>query len=449
MVCCDKFVENLKLVTNECLSNEKKTVAKYCFFKNNLLHSNIWAMKSAKNTNGNQLSETKVEDDTPAQQQTQQELEGGDTKKSIKKQIKNSLLIFEEIKKEIIDHEIRIQQMFIQNAIISEELNNKMMWNKLLSLKYVRPEKSNYELHDLLKAEYSLENLPFDNVNGFDGGKEYDYSVFLTKLLIIAHQMDSTFQNDCKNIFNIKFQKKWKGSRDIVKCIYNSAPVKTKSRSITKSQLDYKEKSWPHSSHILDLLRCSVVFDTIDDLICGCKKFENIINSNRKNNNEYCISSIIRMKNGFNEMFGNTSEASLKSLSLDKFGYCDIKYNVLISGANKNGGLIGEVQFLVKYMLDAKKMGHSSYSFVRKQDLFEKIHQKCENNSVKSMENILNRMIVTQNLSQFSLFLENMNNNESKYVESNCKLLMLFLTQNQWTKGIKLLQGYVKRLNYE
>ena len=53
----------------------------------------------------------------------------------------------------------------------------------------------------LLPKKYNIEDLPFDNVNGFDGGKEYD-NVYLTNTSILAYQMDATFQNDCKNIFN-------------------------------------------------------------------------------------------------------------------------------------------------------------------------------------------------------------------------------------------------------
>ena len=39
--------------------------------------------------------------------------------------------------------------------------------------------------------------------------------------------------------------------------------------------------------------------------------------------------------------------------------YCDVKIN--IRSAIK---LIGEVQFIPKFMLDAKRMGHGIYSFV-------------------------------------------------------------------------------------
>ena len=112
--------------------------------------------------------------------------------------------------------------------------------------------------------------------------------------------------------------------------------------------------SWPHSFQVKDLFRCSVVFDTIDDLVCACKKFENIIEwntdyyNNNNNRHKYCIKKITRMKNGFTEMLNHVS--SLKLLQLNNIGYCDLKYNLLIAGPNQVG-IIGEIQFIPKFML--------------------------------------------------------------------------------------------------
>ena len=109
-------------------------------------------------------------------------------------------------------------------------------------------------------TDYKQNELPFDNVNGFDGKIEYDRNGYLTKLLISSYRIDPIFQNDCKNIFI---------NENIigVKCKYSSAPVKTKERSQTKSMLDYSDRHWPHTSNIVDFVRCSVVFNTPKDLL--------------------------------------------------------------------------------------------------------------------------------------------------------------------------------------
>ena len=66
-----------------------------------------------------------------------------------------------------------------------------------------------------------------------------------------------------------------------------------------------------------------------------------------------------------------------------------MKFNVNVEYSGIK--LVGEIQFLLDFMLKAKKMGHSIYSFVRKQDLYDKINHYV-NDSCNNKENIEQRL---------------------------------------------------------
>ena len=442
----EKFLRTLSNVTEECLTHEKKNIFKHCFFKNNLLHSSIWTMEKEKE------KEEKHDDDVA--------------------NINKSKLLFDEVKEKIVLNELKYQQMFIQNSIINEEKNNHENWQKLKQFGVKKEVASNddgnmekcskllqFENHkikacELLHVRYPLNTLPFDNVNGFDGSKEYDHNGYLTELLILAHQTDMKFQNECKKMFNI-------GNKDFgIKCIFSSGSVKTRARSITKCELDYKNEKykWPHSQHLKDLLRCSVVFDSIEDLLKGCEKFEKIMNKRTENeiaddrkkdknlSDTTCMKEIIRVKNGFTEIKNESWK-----LSLNSFNYTDIKYNILIETAKKRKShkadkttcIIGEVQFLLRFMLNAKKMGHSIYSFVRKEDLFNNINKIVNLNNFNVIQRRIKKMIISKNMTQLSVYFENIKENQLKWIVNNKKDFVYLFEQMGWKKGLKLFNIYV------
>ena len=223
--------------------------------------------------------------------------------------------------------------------------------------------------------------------------------------------------------------------------------------SITKAELDYKNSKykWPHSRHIKDIIRCSVVFDNIDNLLNGCRKFEEIIKLRRENemkkdsekdkelSNTTCIKEIIRIKNGFCDI----KDESWK-LNVNEFNYCDIKYNVLIS-SSKNICIIGEVQFLLKFMLDAKKMGHSTYAMMRKHDLFHDIYKTVNVNDFNIVERKIKKMIVSKNMTQLSIYFENRTQNQLSYVRKNKEKFIHVFNQIGCKKGLKLFDIYVNQ----
>ena len=204
----------------------------------------------------------------------------------------------------------------------------------------------------------------------------------------------------------------------------------------------------PHTQHVWDLIRASVVFDSIEDLLNGCEKFKQHINSRGVS----YIKNVVRIKNGFVNAFGNSindekeasSYKSVKSMDLSSFDYCDVKMNVMVKSQHLQ--LIGEVQFLLSFMLQAKKMGHSYYSFVRKGDLFTQIHKNININkeNFHQIDDKINFSILAKNLNQLSLYLEHVvNKHEKLYVVSNKDKFFHHFETTKWKKGLKLFEHYV------
>eukprot|EP01083_Nonionella_stella_P154998 500096_1 len=111
-------------------------------------------------------------------------------------------------------------------------------------------------------------------------------------------------------------------------------------------------EGYPTAACVLDLNRCSLVFEDIASLLKGIKHFVNKIRSYQSD----AIIGIVRIKNGFKEYVKSTQ-------------YADIKFNVLIRGETHN--IVGEVQFLLKTMETFKKRAHNLYSIQREEEFIE------------------------------------------------------------------------------
>ena len=100
-------------------------------------------------------------------------------------------------------------------------------------------------------------------------------------------------------------------------------------------------------------------------MIDGVDKFIKQINDNKnKSENEIiylaCVRDVLRVKNGFGNILDWKNESDAE--------YCDIKLNIAIKHKNIGGKetvVIGEVQFLLEWLLTFKKMGHRLYSVHR------------------------------------------------------------------------------------
>ena len=320
----DKFINVLQECTSSCLSNDRKDKKKYLYFKHNLLHSKIWG---TLDTTSDEVKTEKNDDDK---------------------------FLFERIRLNVIEKELETQRNFIKNEIHKEEKEMKEWWNKLVksNSKFLNVKSNPSQLKQPLQPDFEQNELPFDNVNGFDGSLEYDMNGYLTKLLIATHQIDPIFQKDCRNVFEREFQ-------DFNCQITACAPPKTKGRCQTKAQLDYNTNDgyeWPTTRNIIDLIRTSVVFENSKDLLDGVAIFSKCV----ENKKAGCIKAILRCKNGFKDFNFENNGKNKNDLSV--YDYRDVKLNVLIK-YNRSKSLVGEIQFLLKFALMAKKLGHSIYRY--------------------------------------------------------------------------------------
>ena len=114
------------------------------------------------------------------------------------------------------------------------------------------------------------------------------------------------------------------------------------------------DKDWPRTAHVVDVVRCSLTFDNAKDMMESIDKFEKLIKQDKGG----CIRSIIRRKNSFviyDDLILKKAKTIedrtrlVQSLPLNKFKYCDLKLNVVID--HKGRAIIGEIQFLIKYVI--------------------------------------------------------------------------------------------------
>ena len=149
------------------------------------------------------------------------------------------------------------------------------------------------------------------------------------------------------------------------------------------------------------------------------------------------------MKNGFLDFnFNDDGGGGKDRNNLVIYGYRDIKMNVLIE--YNRSQLVGEIQFLISFILKAKKLGHSVYSFVRNQDYYKEISQYLNNENIIINENELNKVILTKNVSLFSSMLENCTSKEkNQFFIAKQENIVTFLKEVGWKKGLSLFSLFV------
>ena len=144
--------------------------------------------------------------------------------------------------------------------------------------------------------------------------------------------------------------------------IYLGAPVKTEERVAEKCQLDYRHKRYPKAAHVLDVVRCSILFNDIDNLKNGILKFFQIVENEKSGD----IVKIVRFKNGY------SSIPNWKCYS-DAL-YADAKANVLFKFKDKT--MICEIQFLYTKCQEAKKLSHKFYTVERRLGLMMELQYR-------------------------------------------------------------------------
>ena len=119
------------------------------------------------------------------------------------------------------------------------------------------------------KPEFTEDILYFSNDATYNAHKAYE-NLYLTKLLIVSHALNGTFQNSVKSIAKKYFQNSFN-------CIFQEAPVKLIERCLIKSQTEYGDARWPRSARVVDLIRNSLTFENCNDLLYAMNKFISLV----------------------------------------------------------------------------------------------------------------------------------------------------------------------------
>ena len=398
-----EFIQVLNNCVQDCLDSSKSypvtdtnyhtKIYKYHWFKSYLLQSNLWLCKYDSKNRKEEHSDDEV------------------------KQNEDNLLYFH-IARKGIEKALYHQKEYIWENVENEEKLDSKSWNELLrfgtesdnSYKHlsskncvsIRQDKIEHGIVSNISKEDIYTSLPMVDGSDYDIFNEANNKMYLTQCLIFAHKMNNKFQNDIKNIFsNINQVYKKEFANENKRKIYHvaNAPVKLYARCVIKSVTDYANEAFPSSSAIVDLLRASVTFESSKDMLYFLKAFINMINNNNKKENKenkenelYSVIKVIRIKNGFSNMrnWKNINDAD----------YCDIKLNIIIYDKKSNTSVIGELQFLTKFLLVAKKKGHKLYGIVRRQEFIQSINNMVlsDDKNYEQYKTKIDNLIKTENV---------------------------------------------------
>ena len=172
---------------------------------------------------------------------------------------------------------------------------------------------------------------------------------------------------------------------------------------------DYSNEEFPNGACILDYLRCSITFDTPKQLLDGVEYVIDQIEGKKIQS----LSKILRIKNGFGKYILNWDRENLS-----KYDYVDLKMNVIFNNKNNTQSQIVELQFLLNFLLNAKKMGHKYYGIKRKK---VQIHSVCNimyntNNNYNRYKRKILQIIQNKDMNQLGKHL---------FLRPNCILSMI------------------------
>ena len=258
---------------------------------------------------------------------------------------------------ELADKLLIKQKEFIFDSVNKEKVKDESNFYKLCNFEIDIKDKSSIVLRQdglddgilPLKGEKEiyLGNAIIDAYNSqnttsqidYDIISEYNEKIYLTQVLSYGHQNYPYFIEQLSNYFTNEENENNKN------CVFTKAPVKLYDRCLIKATTDYSIEAYPSAACILDILRSSVVYNSIESLLNGLNRFVDDIHNGKIE----CISKIIRIKNGFTKI--------LDWKSFSDAEYCDLKLNVVFTNRDKKS-MIVEIQFLISSLLKAKKLGH-------------------------------------------------------------------------------------------
>ena len=427
--------DTIEATMKSIFNSKNKNSRDMAWFSNHIVNSNLFCLPhEAKASKANRVKSDITDYDGD-------EVKTGNTRDSGGSADVTGKLKYDVISLKVIEDQLRKQQEYLRQHVSIMESKYEQSWKQLINIK-----NQNFYKHGILqqnqvrdfftdvnfmdkngiKVDYIKNELNNDILTGFNLRAAYDNNVIATQLLIMANKVNYQFQKDCRKIFK-QIERTFN-----INCNYKGAPIKSLDRVVIKAATDYHDKSWPHTVNVIDLVRCSIHVETPKELYDVFNKFYQMVYISKKSG-VGCIKSILRIKNGFNQFINFDLNKNKQQI-----GYCDIKCNVLIE--LQNIALIGEIQFLLSFMLKAKQMSHKLYEFERKKEYFYELYNMISySNNNESLLNKMNHIIAVHDMKKLSQFLLYSDKNKTQFLIENKQHIIKLMNQNKWSKGLKLL----------
>ena len=135
---------------------------------------------------------------------------------------------------------------------------------------------------------------------------------------------------------------------------FKAGPLKTVERCQAKLENDYADAAYPKAAKLLDVVRCSVSFNTLEQLLAGYDGLRRHVASSD-------ALQLARVKNGF------LDEAA---------SYRDLKVNVVCQSETEPDSelrMVCEVQLILNQYLFEKKRSHKLYDILRERRFFDMV----------------------------------------------------------------------------
>eukprot|EP01083_Nonionella_stella_P268593 908112_1 len=263
----------------------------------------------------------------------------------------------------LVENESKNQLKKLEQDLDGLANKNRAEWDKLVkwncASQYVTARQD--LIPNGITSRYTHGDLAEKSGSTFCATTFYDFNEYLSQLVLLAQIVDDEFQQSIQQIFRIdKVTHQGTLSSDVDEKTdrgdgliqYKRGPVKLQKRAKYKAENDYLDEDFPQSACVLDLNRCTFIFNDIATMLRAINLFVNKVQYYQSGS----IIGIVRAKNGFTDYVHSTQ-------------YADIKLNVLIRGKQNN--IIGEVQFLLRRMKQYKDVAHNLYSIERTKDAVE------------------------------------------------------------------------------
>jgi len=260
-----------------------------------------------------------------------------------------------------------MQQKIVQNMdSVFEHLQRHSKWDEITSIENeTLIDRQDHDKVGLLQEAGIRDILEIkDDDDGDDGDGDdvedlknfIDNNLAINVLMSTAKSIDHEFQREMGTILSRHGE-------------FKSGPMKKVERALSKMENDYAAESYPKSAKLLDIVRCSVSYNTADQLLDGFREFRNHIESGASS------MELARIKNGF--------------LDEQDGGYRDIKVNVVYHSTVHRGlKMVCEVQFILNQYLFEKKKVHKLYSIFREKTFFEMVVREDDVEKGKDLKDL-------------------------------------------------------------